>query len=64
MDAIRSLTSISAASMNLDKEIGTIAPGLAADLVAVDGNPFTDINALRRVTFVMKGGTVYRGAQR
>lgn len=64
MDAIRSLTSISAASMNLDKEIGAIAPGLAADLVAVSGNPLADINALQRVTFVMKGGTVFRGAQR
>jgi imidazolonepropionase-like amidohydrolase len=64
VDAIRSLTSISAASMNLDKEIGSIAPGMAADLVAVAGNPLTDINALRRVTFVMKGGTVFRGAQR
>jgi imidazolonepropionase-like amidohydrolase len=64
MDAIMSLTSISAASMNLDKEIGAIAPGLAADLVGVAGNPLTDINALRRVTFVMKGGTVFRGGQR
>jgi len=64
MDAILSLTSISAASMSLDKEIGAIAPGMAADLAAVAGNPLTDIEALRRVTFVMKGGTVFRGAQR
>jgi imidazolonepropionase-like amidohydrolase len=64
MDAIMSLTSISAASMNMDKEIGAVAPGMAADLVAVGGNPLTDINALRRVTFVMKGGTVFRGPQR
>ena len=64
MDAIVSLTSISAASLNMEKQIGTIAPGLAADLVAVDGNPLADINALRRVTFVMKGGTVFRGGQR
>jgi imidazolonepropionase-like amidohydrolase len=63
MDAILSLTSISAASMNMDKEIGTIAPGLAADLVGVAGDPLTDINALRRVRFVMKGGTIFRGAQ-
>jgi imidazolonepropionase-like amidohydrolase len=60
-DAITSLTSISAESMGLGKEIGTIAPGFAADLVAVTGNPLTDIAALRRVAFVMKGGTVYRG---
>jgi imidazolonepropionase-like amidohydrolase len=63
-DAILSLTSISAASLGMEKEIGAIAPGMAADLVAVVGNPLTDINALRRVTFVMKGGTVFRGAQR
>jgi imidazolonepropionase-like amidohydrolase len=63
-EAIRSLTSVSADSLGLGKEIGTIAPGFAADLVAVDGNPLNDINALRRVTFVMKGGTVFRGAQR
>lgn len=63
-DAIRSLTSIAAASMSLDQEIGTIAPGMTADLVAVDGNPLSDIDALRRVTFVMKGGTVFRGPPR
>jgi imidazolonepropionase-like amidohydrolase len=63
-DAIKSLTSISAESMGMANEIGAIAPGLSADLVAVAGNPLTDVNALRRVTFVMKGGTVFRGAHR
>jgi imidazolonepropionase-like amidohydrolase len=63
-EAIRSMTSVSADSLGLGKEIGSIAPGFAADLVAVDGNPLTDINALRRVSFVMKGGTVFRGAER
>jgi imidazolonepropionase-like amidohydrolase len=61
VEAIRSLTSVSAESLGLGKEIGTIAPGFAADLVAVDGNPLTDIAALGRVTFVMRGGRVYRG---
>jgi len=60
-DAIKSLTSIAAESMGLGKEVGTIAPGFAADLVAVTGNPLTDVTALRRVAFVMKSGKVYRG---
>ena len=46
--------------MGLGKEIGALAAGLAADLVAVQGNPLQDITALRRVSFVMKGGTIYR----
>jgi cardiolipin synthase len=61
MDAIVSLTSISAASIGLGKQIGAVAPGMAADLVAVAGNPIADVDALRRVLFVMKGGRVYRG---
>jgi len=38
--------------------IGTIAPGMEADIVAVEANPPQDITALRRVVFVMKGGKV------
>ncbi len=64
MDAIRSLTSISAESMNLQMELGAIYPGLQADLVAVEGNPLTDITALQRVRFVMRGGKVYRNDRR
>jgi imidazolonepropionase-like amidohydrolase len=60
MDAIISATSLAAESMGLGKEIGALAAGLAADLVAVQGNPLQDITALRRVSFVMKGGTIYR----
>jgi imidazolonepropionase-like amidohydrolase len=40
--------------------IGSLAPGMEADLIAVDGDPVTDITALQRVVFVMKGGKVYR----
>jgi imidazolonepropionase-like amidohydrolase len=61
MDAIVGATSLAAESMGLSKEIGALSAGLQADIVAVDGNPLQDINALRRVSFVMRGGRVYRG---
>lgn len=60
MDAIVSLTSGSAASMGMEKEIGAIAPGLAADIVVVEGNPLEDITALQRVRFVMRAGKIYK----
>jgi imidazolonepropionase-like amidohydrolase len=60
MDAIVSATSLAAKSLNLDKSIGTLAAGYEADLIAVDGDPLTDIAAVTRVAFVMKGGKVYK----
>jgi imidazolonepropionase-like amidohydrolase len=60
MDAIPSGTSVAAESLGLGGRIGTVAPGFEADLVAVEGNPLDDITAVRRVTFVMKGGRVVR----
>jgi imidazolonepropionase-like amidohydrolase len=60
MDAIVSATSMSAKSMRLDNTIGSIAPGKEADIIAIDGDPTTDITAVTRVRFVMKGGTVYK----
>lgn len=62
MDAIISATSRAAESIGLGTEIGTIAPGMEADLVATDGNPVDDITSVRRVIFVMKGGKVYRNS--
>jgi imidazolonepropionase-like amidohydrolase len=58
--AITSITSLSAESLSLGSQVGTIAPGMEADLIAVDGDPLKDITALRRVVFVMKGGKVYK----
>jgi imidazolonepropionase-like amidohydrolase len=60
MDAIVTATSKSAESLGMGDTIGTIAPGMEADLVATDGNPLQDIAAVRRVAFVMKGGTVFK----
>jgi imidazolonepropionase-like amidohydrolase len=60
IDAITSATSMSARSLGLDKTIGTLASGFEADLIAVDGDPTTDITAVTRVAFVMKGGKVYK----
>jgi len=60
MDAIVTATSRSAESLGLEKQVGTIALGMEADLIAVDGNPLQDITAVRRVTFVMKGGKVVK----
>lgn len=60
MDAITSATSLTAASLHLDDQIGAIAPGMQADFVAVQGDPTRDITALRHVMFVMKGGTVVK----
>ena len=60
VDAITSATSLSAESLGLGKEIGRLAAGYAADLVAFDGDPRTDPRAFMRVAFVMKGGVVHR----
>jgi imidazolonepropionase-like amidohydrolase len=60
MDAIIGMTSLAAESMGLQKEIGTIAAGFNADMVAVEGDPTRDITALQRVRFVMRNGKVYK----
>jgi imidazolonepropionase-like amidohydrolase len=60
MDAINEITSAAAAALQLEKTIGTVAAGFEADLVAVEGDPLKDIEALRRVAWVMKGGKVVK----
>ena len=60
MDAIVSATSLGARALGMADSLGTIAVGKLADLIAVEGDPSRDIEALRRVVFVMKDGRVYR----
>jgi len=60
MDVLVSATSLSAQSLGMGETLGVLAPGYAADIVAIDGNLLDDITAVRRVKFVMKGGRVYR----
>jgi imidazolonepropionase-like amidohydrolase len=58
--AIVSATSLSAESLNLGDKIGTIAPGMEADIIAVDGDPLKNIEVMRNVTFVMRSGKVFK----
>lgn len=58
LQALTAATATNSRMLHLQSQIGAIRPGLVADLIAVEGDPTTDIRALRRVRFVMKGGTV------
>ncbi len=60
MQAIQSATSRAAELLDRSGEIGVLAPGAYADVVAVSGDPLKDVNELKRIRFVMKDGTVYR----
>jgi len=62
IEAILSATRAGADLIGASDRIGSLQPGRFADLIAVAGNPLTDIAEMRRVTFVMKGGVVYKGA--
>jgi imidazolonepropionase-like amidohydrolase len=60
MHAIVAATSLNAEILGLEDRIGSVVAGKFADLIAVSGNPLTNIDALRSVRFVMKGGVVAR----
>ncbi len=61
LEAIRSATTRAAELLRMDKDIGAIAPGRYADIIAVRGDPLQDIEAIKQVRFVMKGGEVVVG---
>jgi imidazolonepropionase-like amidohydrolase len=58
--AIQAGTINAAKLLDWDRDIGRLAPGYYADVIAVPGDPLQDVGVLRRVSFVMKGGTVFR----
>src|SRR3989441_1210732 len=60
MNAIKSATSRPAEMLDMSGQIGLIAPGAYADVIAVDGDPLRDIKVLENVHFVMKGGKVFK----
>ncbi len=60
LQAVRTATSGTARGLYLDATLGSVKVGLLADLIAVEGDPTEDITSIRRVRFVMKGGTIYR----
>jgi len=64
MAAMVSANSVGAEALGMADQIGSIAPGLQADIIALDGDPLKDITAVRRVVFVMKSGIVYKNVSR
>jgi imidazolonepropionase-like amidohydrolase len=60
MKALQSATLEGARLLGIEKDLGTVEPGKFADLAAVRGDPLADIKLMTNVTFVMKGGTVYK----
>lgn len=59
-EALRAATAVAADILGKGKDLGRLAPGALADVVAVEGDPTADIAALRKVGLVMKGGKIYR----
>jgi imidazolonepropionase-like amidohydrolase len=60
MQALQAATVVGADALGKKDDLGAISAGHFADIIAVDGNPLADVRELEKVTFVMKGGTVYQ----
>jgi imidazolonepropionase-like amidohydrolase len=60
LQALRTATVNAARMLDAEQDLGTIAPGKYADMIALDRDPTEDIHALRTISWVMKGGEVVR----
>jgi imidazolonepropionase-like amidohydrolase len=60
MAALVSANAVAADAIGMADKLGRLAPGYEADIIALDGDPLTDLTAVRRVVFVMRGGIVYK----
>jgi imidazolonepropionase-like amidohydrolase len=60
LEAVQSATVVAAEHLGLSNEAGRITPGMTADIIAVDGDPLSDVTVLEDMDFVMRGGVVHR----
>ena len=60
-EALASATTVAARLLSMEDEIGRIAPGMSADMIAVDGDPLSDVRQLESVDAVVKGGVLVKG---
>jgi imidazolonepropionase-like amidohydrolase len=60
LEILRAMTSNAAALLGVENRRGALKPGMAADIIAITGNPLQDINALKTVSFVMRNGAIHR----
>jgi imidazolonepropionase-like amidohydrolase len=60
MAALVSANSLAADALGMSDRLGSLAVGYDADIIALDGDPLTDLTAVRRVVFVMRGGVIYK----
>jgi imidazolonepropionase-like amidohydrolase len=60
MEVLVSAGKVAAEALDMADQLGRLAPGYDADIIALDGDPLEDITAVRRVVFVMRGGVVYK----
>ncbi|MEL6926499.1 MAG: amidohydrolase family protein, partial [Bacteroidota bacterium] len=60
MEAIQSATKVASEALRVNDIIGTLTAGKMADIIAVDGDPLENIEAMQEVSFVMKDGKVYK----